>query len=495
MKKYILIIAVFFSIGISGCKKDYLSLEQNPNQPSVSPPGITLAGALAVAANTINTAYAQDGVWVQYFSRSGSYVPNTSLDEFQITNTSFTGVWTTLYQNLTNFNNLQVSAAKDASQANYQAIAMIMKVYDFQQLVDNFGDVPYSQAFQPSTILFPAYDKQKDIYADLGKQLDAAIGLINKSGGATDPGTADIVFGGDMTGWKKFANSLKLRLAIRVSTVSPSDPLITALASTSSEGYLDGDTQALANPGYANTLSGSASQQSPFYAAYGFDVTGNATFFNNYYRGNTYFINKLTDFNDPRLAKVYDVNNNGVIDGNPFGIATNAKSNAATSPPGPGLLKSPTMDAVLFSGAESLFLQAEALQKGFSIGGSLSAQQAYEAGVTASFVAMGLTAAQATTYYGQAIPNVGFASSNKLEAIAYQKWISLIGYNNLEGYLEYLRTGYPILPSPVSQDPNAVSATLPIRQYYPLSEVTSNPTQVGKEPTIDIFKTKLFWEQ
>ena len=153
------------------------------------------------------------------------------------------------------------------------------------------------------------------------------------------------------------------------------------------------------------------------------------------------------------------------------------------------------MDAVLFSGAESLFLQAELLQRGVAIGGTLTAQTAYEAGITASFVALGLTPTQAATYYGQAIPNVGFTSSNKLEAIAYQKWISLIGYNNLEGYLEYLRTGYPLLPNPVSLDPSSVSTTLPLRQFYPLSEVTSNPNQVGKQPTIDIFKTKLFWEQ
>ena len=481
-------------IGFSGCKKDYLSLEVNPNSPSVSPPGITLAAALVVATANINQSYSQYGVWLQYYSRSGSYVPNPTLDQFQITNTSFTGVWTTLYQNLTNFNNLQVAAAKDPTLANYQAIAMIMKVYDFQQLVDQFGDVPYSQAFQPSTILFPAYDKQADIYHDLGKQLDAAIGLINK-GGATNPGVTDIVFGGDMTGWKKFANSLKLKLAIRVSTTAPTDPLVTDLSSTSSEGYLDGTTQALANPGYSNTLSGTSSQQSPYYAAYGFDVTGNPTGNNAYYRANTFFINKLTDFNDPRLGQVYGLTNGGIIDGNPFGLATNAKSNAATSPIGAGLLKSPTMPGVLFSGAESLFLQAEALQKGFSIGGTLTAQTAYEAGVTASFVALGLTSAQATTYLAQAIPNVGFNSSNKLEAIAYQKWISLIGYNNLEAYEEYQRTGYPILPSPVSQDPSSVSTILPIRQYYPLSEVTSNGTQVAKAGTIDIFKTKIFWEQ
>jgi hypothetical protein len=139
-----------------------------------------------------------------------------------------------------------------------------------------------------------------------------------------------------------------------------------------------------------------------------------------------------------------------------------------------------------------------------------TAQDYYQRGITASFVAMQVsvqvpgsnpatyyTPAQAAAlYYNQATANVGWAaSSNQQEAIIYQKWIALTGYSDLEAYLEYERTGYPILPNPVSQDPAAISPTLPIRQYYPLSEVTSNPTSLAKEGTINIFTTKLFWEK
>lgn len=492
MKKYILIITAFFLIGVTGCKKDYLSLEVNPNQPSVSPPALTLSGALATAASIVNTNYSQYGVWVGFFTRSGNYVPSPALDQFQITNTSYTGVWTNLYANITNFNNLQVASAKDPSQSNFQAIAMIMKAYDFEQLVDQFGDVPYSQAFQPSTILNPGYDNQQAIYNDLVKQLDGAMALIAKGGGA-NPGAGDIVFGGNMTGWAKFANTLKLRLAIRQSNLS-TNAAQADLASTASVGYLDGSTQAIANPGYTTALSGSTSQQSPFYAAYGFDVNGNATGSNTYYRANLFLINILKGDNDPRLNRIYSTVG-GTVDGNTFGDA-NARSNTFTSTFGPGLLKSSTMGAVLMSGAESLFLQSEALFRGWAIGGSLTAQQAYEAGITASFIAMGLTAAQATTYYSQAIQNVGWAaSSDKIQAIIYQKYISLAGYGNLEAYLEYERTGYPNLPIPASADPAAVSTIIPKRQYYPLSELTSNATSLGKEGTINIFTTKIFWEK
>jgi len=498
MKKYILFIAIFFTIGIAGCKKDYLSLEVNPNQPSVSPPGLTLAAALNNAAAIVNTNYSQDGVWVGWWTNSGNYVPNPALDQFQITNTSYTAVWSNLYANLTNFNNLVLANQKDPTLGNYAAISMIMKAYDFEQLVDQFGDVPYSQAFQPSTILNPQYDGAQAIYNDLVKQLDAAIALINK-GGAANPGTSDIVFGGNMVGWKKFANSLKLRLAIRQSTKFASNAASADLAATASEGYLDDTIDAEANPGFANTLSGANDQASPFWSNYGFDVNGNATFPNNYYRGNVFYINTLNGFNDPRINQIYaPTSAGGVIGGNVFGDnTTSVKGNPNTSAIGPGLLKSPTMNAVLMSGAESLFLQAEAaLDTYITTSDPLGAQGLYQRGITASFKAMGLTAAQAITYYAQAIPNVGWAASpNKQEAIIYQKWIALTGYSCLEGYLEYERTGFPVLPSPLSADPSAISTFAPIRQFYPLSELTSNAGPLAKEGTINIFTTKIFWEK
>jgi hypothetical protein len=82
------------------------------------------------------------------------------------------------------------------SLAGYQAIAKIMKAYDFEQLVDVYNDVPYTQAFNASVYLFPKYDKGQDIYDDLAKQLVAAIGIINANAGATVTPASDIIFAG-----------------------------------------------------------------------------------------------------------------------------------------------------------------------------------------------------------------------------------------------------------------------------------------------------------
>ena len=504
-RKYISIIAIVFAFGIAGCKKNYLDLETNPNQPSVTTPQLALASAEVAAARIVQTDYPQYGVWSGYWTTSGNYTPNGPINEYQITNGSFTTsgpggfAWDDLYLNLANLNALKNLTSSDATLANFEAIAIILEAYDYQQIVDNYNDAPYSQAFN-STIVAPAFDKGSVIYEALGKQLDVAIALINKTASnslAVSPASSDVVFAGDMTGWKKFANSIKLRLAIRVYTKTPGDPLVTDLASTASEGYLDGATQAAVNPGYIQANSGAgASQQSPFYGTYGFDVTNNPTFGNVYYRANQYAVSYYLNNNDPRSAAFYAPDAaSGIIQGNVFGDTRTTLQNPNTSAIGPGLLQSSTQNAVLFSGAESLFLQAEALEDGLGITAGASfatAQEAYEAGITASFEALGLTATQATAYYSQTSANIGWSSSpNKEQAIITQKWAALNGWFNLEAYNEYRRTGYPALPSSI--DPAALGTTLPSRIFYPTTELTSNTANVTKEGTLNQFTSKIFW--
>jgi len=291
---------------------------------------------------------------------------------------------------------------------------------------------------------------------------------------------------------------------MRLSTnnVSPAaTALMTDIASTSAKGYLDGTTEARCNPGYANL----AGKQNPFWGDNGFDANGNPTFGNVYWRANAFEVNMLGNFNDPRAAQLFSLAVNpatpgaapSVIRGNVFGDVTGTDlTDTYTSGQGPGLLASASQDAILFSGAESLFLQAEASAR--SLGGfsPANAQGFYEAGITASFVDLGLTSTQAATYYAQNIANVGWAASNGSpaameNAIITQKWIALTGNFNFEGWNEYLRTGIPALPT--SQDPAKVNPTLPNRMLYPLSELNTNATNLGKEGTINPFTSKIFW--
>ena len=149
MKKYILILAVFFTAGISGCKKDYLSLEVNPNAPSVTTPQLTLAGALVTTRRQSLRLIIRN---MGFGPAIGPPAVTTCLTRL-LTNTSLPmqvfvqwPVEQSVF-NLTNYNNLQQLAAQDPSLAIYQAIAMIMKAYGFQQLVDDYNDIPYQPGF------------------------------------------------------------------------------------------------------------------------------------------------------------------------------------------------------------------------------------------------------------------------------------------------------------------------------------------------------------
>lgn len=492
MKKYISIFAVALAIGFTGCKKNYLSLENNPNQPSVTTPDLLMPAAMTGTAANYERNYPQYGVWAGYWTTSGNYVPNQAVNEYVMTTGSFDD-WDDMYLNMVNWYTLENLGAANSSLVNYQAIAKIMLAYNFEQLVDNYNDVPYSQAFNTKNIT-PAYDKGEDIYHDLGKQLDAAIKMI--SNGATIPTKSDVIFAGDMAKWAQFANTLKLRLAIRVyKKLGTSDPLVTDLASTASIGYLSAD--AAVNPGYqlATTSSG-GSQISPFFGYYGTDVSGNATFPNTYYRANAYAVSFYKSNNDPRLSKYYQPIS-GNVQGNIFGDILNNKSNSFISAIGPGLLQGANQSAVLLSAFESDFLQAEAIQNNLIPATTTkftTAQAAYQQGITDSFIEVGLTSAQASAYYGQTTNNIGWdASSNKEQAIITQKWAALNGWFNLEAYNEYRRTGYPNLPTSI--DPSAIGQNLPTRIPYPSSELSNNNGNLAKEGTINPLTSKIFWAQ
>jgi len=507
MKKIFSIIAIFFTISIAGCKDDFLSLETNPNTPSSATPQFQLSGSLVVSGNLYEAAEtfpsgairtttqgyaATTGVWMGFWTSSGNYVPSSVLNTNAFTNSNYQ-IFTQFYLNLSNYNDLEKKGAADPALVYFQSIAKIMKALEFQTLVDTYNNVPYSQAFKAPEVLTPSYDKGEVIYDDLLKQLDAAMAAIKSAPAtATNPGTSDIVFKGDMNKWVKFANTIKLRLAIRQWNKLPAKQatLKTAVSATAANGYIDQTFQAAANPGYTND-DANGFKQSPFHVSYAFTATGAASLPGDYYKANTYAVTKLKNTNDPRLQRFYAPTPiDGVTYfGNVYG-STAPKNNASTSGIGPGLLKGANMEAVLLSSSESLFLQSEAAVYGILTG---SAQTLYEQGITSSFITLGVPSAAtaASTYYSQPLNNVSWNSStDKVQAIINQKWTALNGYGNIEAYNEYRRTGFPA-DIPVSTQ--SAQPTIPSRIFYPVSESQQNGANLTLEGTINQFTSKIFW--
>ncbi|MEB0264134.1 SusD/RagB family nutrient-binding outer membrane lipoprotein, partial [Mucilaginibacter sp. 10I4] len=289
MKKYITIILAFLTIANSSCKKNYLDeLKNNPNTPSVASPSLLLSGSLKTTAGIVNGGnFIPYAAYLGYLSRSTGFQVFGNLDQYQITSNDFNS-YTPFFLNISNYN----AILNSNSGAKYTGIAKVMMVYDFQALVDNYNNIPYSQALKGANNLTPEFDDASKIYDDLLVQIDAAIKILQ---GATandlNPGIADIMFGGDMTKWIKFANTIKLRIAIRQSNITAKTAsLKAATQATQALGYIDATFSASVNPGYANN-DANGGQASPLYINYGYTQSGAGTNGNQQYQANTYGIN------------------------------------------------------------------------------------------------------------------------------------------------------------------------------------------------------------
>jgi hypothetical protein len=402
------------------------------------------------------------------------------------------GKWTGLYNALFDLNSVEVKATA-ANQSFYRAVAMIVKAHLYQNLVDLYGDVPYSEAFNPS-IATPVYDKAEAIYADLQVRLDTAINIMKNTtvGSKSSIPTIDIVYKGSTEKWVKFANTIKLRLLIRQSQVNPNPTA--ELTKIRANSLIQSGEGAEANPGYVNDVN----KQNPFFAAYGSQVNGNAA--NDYYRANSYIVGILKGSGDPRLSRFFKpatapASTSDPYIGTTYGAAPDvAFSGTRTSDIGPGLTKSASQSQWILTSVEALFLQAEAVARGWLPG---NAQTAYESAVRESFIWLAVPNAvtAANTYMANTAnanwANAGTTTASMVNFIVYQKYIALTGINPLEAYNDYRRLGVPS-NIPLSVNPARGSRVLPVRLLYPSNEAAVNTANVPKGQTQD---TAIFWDK
>jgi len=531
MKKlfYILSFAAA-GIFISGCGKDYLtSLQNNPNSVSgtAATPQLVLPGTLTSLGNMVNGdgAFQAEAAWMGYWNYSGGYSYNTNVHNYVMTTSSPSVLYGSFYSILANVNVIDKSASGVTNMHSYVAIAKILKAMCYQYLVDYYNDVPYTQSLQGIANFFPTYDKGSAIYDGTVSQLDTAINLLKAANGNVNEtlvSSDDVMFGGDLTKWLKFANTVKLRALIRQSAVASKAAYIqTEIASTASVGYMGLGGDALVNPGYANT----AGKQNPLYADFGLTPTGGLGGNFNYLRANGTGVAFFINTKDPRLAWVYCAKADQPTTTTYYSpSATPVLANYAGdtlgqqnlqptkgSGFGPGIIKAPTQPLVMFSAAEALFLQAEAAYRGWITSGT--AATFYNQGIQASFEFLGVggsTAAAdgyAATYSAQTVgvatnstwPFAGIAYSsipagaNQLQAILTQKWAALNSVSASEAYSDWRRTGYPVVP--LSSSPSLTVTHKPYRYFYPTEEVNSNTAAwtAGGGATVDPFATKIFW--
>ncbi|WP_426790550.1 SusD/RagB family nutrient-binding outer membrane lipoprotein [Sphingobacterium sp. WOUb80] len=502
MKNKILIGILFTALAFTGCKDSFFDINTNPNKPTdpLIKPSYLLPMVIEQTAARMGSQYSFAASWAGYYGRGSSFGPSLPLENYDITTNFEITHWAststsmnTWYDVLTDANFLE-KKGRAQKEDFYVATAKVMKAIGFMYLVDMYNNVPYSDALRGDESIAPKYDKGADVYKDLLVQLDSARILL-KSANLTlsdEAKKADVLFGGDLTNWRKLANTQALKLLIHQSEFKkdPKDEIAKIISDGA--GFIDAGKTAKLSIVFSNDKY----KVNPVYSKYVADESGAET--DGFNRVSPYLLNRYKGNNDIRyqyffLKALNPINANepwaaGKVLGAPTVVGTNSAQESRVI--GSGILKDGTGSLWLMTSVESLFLQAEAIQRGWITG---DAKAAYENAVKESFTY--LNVANATTEATNLLnASASWASaSNKLELIINQKYLALPGINNFEAWVDYRRLGYP-KDVPLSVNQTVGTRKIPLRLMYPQSEYNYNSTNVLAEGTIDPQKNAIFWD-
>ena len=499
-------ICILMSVGIivgSSCKKSYLDVNSDPNRvtdQNVTAELIFPAAAAEVGSRAASGNFTFLNSWMGYLSANGGFVPQQNIITYNIDFTFGDALFQNHYNVLFDLHQAEVKGLATGDTAIAGA-SIILSAKLYQELVDLYGDVPYSQAFNVTKYTTPVYDKAQDIYNSLQKRLDTAITyMMLPQVKAFAP--ADIINSGNAANWIAFANTLKL--LIRQSQVSGFDPSAEITKIQNTGGALQAGHSISVNPGYVNDVD----KQNPYYANFGWTPTGTQADLST--DANNYIVSILSTTNDPRLERLFfpagfDPANGfvGNVFGDPIGTLAQASASSYFGPALVGELDGNdvgtgySMRQYIYPSYESLFLQAEAVARKWLPG---NANTALAAAITESFVWLGVPDARnaAAAYIAAnpsiaTVPAMGSVAANA-KIIAYQKYIANTAIDPLESYFDLNRLHYLTDKSYISTAPGLVSQTLPLRLLYPQSEYTTNAANTPKQVAGDAFTQKLFWE-
>jgi len=471
MKKIFITILSVFTILASCDVSDSLNVDQK--NPSNVPASGLFANGLRNLFDQMNSANSNNNVlrlYSQYWAQT-TYPEESQYN--QVTRNIGGNNWNAMYrdvlQDLKGAKELLATSNEDDIE-NKVAIISIIEVYAYTVLVDYFGDVPYTQALDPLNPS-PAYDDAETIYLDLFTKLNAAITALDETGSGFASGQ-DPVYGGDVSLWKKAANSLKLRMAMRLADSNPAVSKQMAEAAAAGSILDNADNFGIA-------YLGAAPNTNPLW------VTLVQSGRDDFVAANT-FVDALNPLNDPRLPSFFTTIN-GIYDGGIYGDANAASGFSSIS----DLMKDPSLPGNIMTAAEVHFLLAEATERGYAVGGN--AEGHYNAGVTSSITEWGGTQAEATAYLAQGSVAYGTAAGDWKQKVGTQKWIAMFN-NGMEGWTTYRLLDQPTLNAP----PGMSVSDIPTRFLYPVSEATLNGDSYNAAATAiggDTKTTKLFFDK
>jgi hypothetical protein len=447
------------------CDNSHITdINRNPNAPGtvlpqfLFPNGVTDVVSRARGGSLDLTLTA---LWSQQIAMDRF----TDEDRYSIRPDNITGYWSGFYAGGLEDLATILAQTDPAAKPALVAPALVMKSWTYGLMTDLWGDIPYSEANSGDPSKPPTYDAQKDIYAGIFKDLTAANGMLPGTG--TTYGAADVIYGGSAAKWQRFANSLRLRYAMRLSKVDPATAKTQAAAAIAAGTFTSNADNALLrwpgdgtnnNPIYSNFVTRDDQHvsktlvdilKSLYISAAGPD---------------TLFDPRLAIYADPIVSsatiKKYVGAPNGLQDDDAIAIGINNTSRVGAA------FRQKTTSSVLMAYSEVLFDQAEAALRGWVAGDPAAL---YAAAITASMQQYGVSDATIASYL--ASPRVAYAPATAMQQIALQRWIALYG-EGTEAYSEWRRTGVPDL------QPGPAAITVPHivarRLTYPVSEQSFN---------------------
>lgn len=471
---------------LASCE-DLDDIREDPKRASASDPTYLFSYAEIELADYVATTSSNTNVGrllAQYWSQT-TYTSESryNLEEREVGD----ALWENHYRDvLSNLNSarefLPDFETDEAILNNKLAMITVLEVYCYQMLVDAFGNVPFSEALGGSENRSPAYDDAQTVYSSIIGMLDEAIGQFDPAASGFDG--ADLIYGGDIDSWIMFANSLKIRLAMRVADV-PSFGSQALVEQAYSEAILSNEDNATleyvggsyANPVYDDIV-----------------ISGR----DDYAISNT-LVDQMNALEDPRRAYYMTLNGDDEYVGLEYGLESGIGGDLSPYSQVPDIVKAETYPAVLLDAAEMNFFLAEAAERGWNVGGD--AETYYNAGITASIAYWGTAveadpaAIVAETEAYLAKPEVALATAeggNVINAIALQKWLAL--YNQgMEGWYEWRRLDYPELNAPVG----LTVADIPVRFRFPVQERSVN--NANREAAVsamgeDTYAMPVFWD-
>jgi hypothetical protein len=447
-------------LGSAACG-NITDINVSPNGPvDVPAPSILAAAVQNVGNNIFGPSFTSldvrgAGLWVMYYSEI------QYRDEEKFILRSGTSGGFVMYSGAVEDFQKMIDKGIASGTPNWEAVGRIGKSYTMSIMTDAMGDLPYTQALKGDSGQFtPAYDTQKAIYDSLFASLALASSEIDPSGVGFASG--DIVYGGNMTKWQKFANSLRLRLAMHLTSADPAKAQSEAAAAIAGGVFGSNADNAmmawLASSPNRNPVYNDALTRDDF----GMSKT---------------FVDSLQSWNDPRLPIFADTNKYGAYRGLENGLLNGQGASLdSISRIGRYWRKTPNGPNTLLGYSEVLFLEAEAAERGWC-GSCGSPAALYTAAITASMQQYGISAAKIAAYLAD--PRVaydanGTSTTAHLRQIWYQKWTSMF-MQGTEAWTDWRRTQWPVMIPGC----NATSQRhMPERLPYDDQELVLNNTNV-----------------